>query len=151
ASAVTVVMRQGGFAVGIAVLGAVLRTQGSAISYIWVFSAAAMASAAGLGAALVFLPAPAGGAKKKQRRECQNLCPSRHFAAAQQPRRFGSKADINFVASRHRAYWRTAWLRRRSATFALKPQVVSKVWQQRTSPTGCTLWRPSQFGSKHSF
>ena len=49
-------MRQGGFAVGIAVLGAVLTAQGSAISYIWVFSAAAMASAAGLVAALVLLP-----------------------------------------------------------------------------------------------
>jgi MFS family permease len=56
ASAVTVVMRQGGFAVGIAVLGAVLTAQGSAISYIWVFSAAAMASEAGLVAALVLLP-----------------------------------------------------------------------------------------------
>jgi hypothetical protein len=34
--------------------------------------------------------------------------PSRHFAAAQQPRRFRSKADINFVASRHRVYEYTA-------------------------------------------
>jgi MFS family permease len=64
ASAVTVVMRQAGFAVGIAVLGALLDTQGSAISYIWLFSAAAMASAAGLVAALVLLPAPAGASKK---------------------------------------------------------------------------------------
>jgi hypothetical protein len=64
ASAVTVVMRQAGFAVGIAVLGALLHTQGSAISYIWLFSAAAMASAAGLVAAFVLLPAPAGASKK---------------------------------------------------------------------------------------
>jgi predicted MFS family arabinose efflux permease len=64
ASAVTVVMRQAGFAVGIAVLGAVLHNQESAISYIWLFSAAAMASAAGLVAALVLLPAPAGASKK---------------------------------------------------------------------------------------
>jgi MFS family permease len=64
ASAVTVVMRQAGFAVGIAVLGAVLHIQESAISYVWLFSAAAMASAAGLIAALVLLPAPAAASKK---------------------------------------------------------------------------------------
>ena len=29
---------------------------------------------------------------------------SRHFAAAQHLSRFRSKADINFVASRHRVY-----------------------------------------------
>ena len=64
ASAVTVVMRQGGFAVGIAVLGAVLHNQESTISYVWLFSAAAMASAAGLAAALVLLPAPAAASNK---------------------------------------------------------------------------------------
>jgi MFS family permease len=64
ASAVTVVMRQGGFAVGIAVLGAVLHNQGSAISYIWLFWAAAAASAAGLVAALVLLPARAAASKR---------------------------------------------------------------------------------------
>jgi EmrB/QacA subfamily drug resistance transporter len=64
ASAVTVVMRQGGFAVGIAVLGAVLHNQESAISYVWLFSAAAVASAAGLVAALVLLPASTAPSKK---------------------------------------------------------------------------------------
>jgi EmrB/QacA subfamily drug resistance transporter len=64
ASAVTVVMRQAGFAVGIAVLGAVLHTQGPATGYIWLFTTAAMASAAGLAAALVLLPAPAATSKK---------------------------------------------------------------------------------------
>jgi MFS family permease len=59
ASAVTVVMRQAGFAVGIAVLGAVLHADGSAISYVWLFSVAAIASAAGLVAALALLPAQA--------------------------------------------------------------------------------------------
>ena len=59
-----VVMRQAGFAVGIAVLGAVLHNQEAAISYIWLFAAAAMASAAVLVAALVVLPAPAGPSKK---------------------------------------------------------------------------------------
>ena len=63
ASAVTVVMRQAGFAVGIAVLGAMLHIQESAISYVWLFSAAAVASAGGLVAALALLPAP--GASKK--------------------------------------------------------------------------------------
>jgi MFS family permease len=58
ASAVTVVMRQAGFAVGIAVLGAVLHAEGSAIGYVWLFSVAAIASAAGLVAALALLPAP---------------------------------------------------------------------------------------------
>lgn len=64
AAAVTVVMRQGGFAVGIAVLGAVLGDQGSAMSYFWPFVAAAVASAAGLVAALVLLPAREGASKK---------------------------------------------------------------------------------------
>jgi MFS family permease len=64
ASAVTVVLRQGSFAVGIAVLGAMLHNQESAISYLWLFSAAAVASAAGLVAALVLLPAPAAASKK---------------------------------------------------------------------------------------
>ena len=57
ASAVTVVMRQAGFAVGIAVLGAVLHAEGSAIGYVWLFSVAAIASVAGLVAALALLPA----------------------------------------------------------------------------------------------
>jgi hypothetical protein len=57
-------MRQGGFAVGIAVLGAVLHNQASAISYVWLFIAAAAASAAGLVAALVLLPAQAAVPKK---------------------------------------------------------------------------------------
>ena len=61
---VTVVMRQAGFAVGIAVLGAVLHNQKSAISYVWLFSAAAVASAAGLVAALVLLPASTAPSKK---------------------------------------------------------------------------------------
>lgn len=69
ASAVTVVMRQAGFAVGIAILGAVLHIQGSASSYVWLFSAAAVASAAGLVAALVLLPAPAATSRKQPRRE----------------------------------------------------------------------------------
>jgi hypothetical protein len=64
ASAVTVVMRQGGFAVGIAVLGAVLHNQASAISYVWLFIGAAAASAAGLVAALVLLPASTAPSKK---------------------------------------------------------------------------------------
>jgi MFS family permease len=64
ASAVTVVMRQGGFAVGIAVLGAVLHNQESAISYLWPFVAAAVTSAAGLVAALVLLPASTAPSKK---------------------------------------------------------------------------------------
>ena len=64
ASAVTVVMRQGGFAVGIAVLGAVLSDQGSAISYLWPFAVAAAASAAGVVAALILLPASTGPSGK---------------------------------------------------------------------------------------
>jgi hypothetical protein len=66
ASAVTVVMRQAGFAIGIAVLGAVLHNQESAISYVWLFSAAAAAAAsvAGLVAALVLLPASTAPSKK---------------------------------------------------------------------------------------
>jgi MFS family permease len=57
AAAATIVMRQGGFAVGIAVLGALLHDQVSAISYLWPFVAAAAASAAGVVAALALLPA----------------------------------------------------------------------------------------------
>ena len=64
AAAATIVMRQGGFAVGIAVLGVVLHDQESATGYLWPFVAAAAASAAGLVAALVLLP-PREGASKK--------------------------------------------------------------------------------------
>lgn len=63
AAAVTVVMRQAGFAVGIAVLGAVLREEGSATSYIWLFWSATAAAAAGLIAALALLPAAATTSK----------------------------------------------------------------------------------------
>jgi hypothetical protein len=62
------VVRQGGrpagFAVGIAALGAVLHGQGSATSYVGLFSAATVASAAARVAALVLLPAPAAASRK---------------------------------------------------------------------------------------
>jgi hypothetical protein len=67
-SAVTVVIRQAGFAVGIAVLGAVLHAEGSAISYVWLFSVAAIASIAGLVAALALLPAQAVRHPRKRSR-----------------------------------------------------------------------------------
>jgi hypothetical protein len=35
-------------------------------------------------------------------------------------------------------------------TFVLKPEVADKRLQRPSSITGCTLWRQSQFGSKHS-
>jgi len=56
ASAVTIVMRQAGFAIGIAILGAVLNAQDGTAHYVWLFVAAAAAALAGLAAALVFLP-----------------------------------------------------------------------------------------------
>jgi hypothetical protein len=52
--------------------------------------------------------------------------PSRHFDAAQQPRRFGSKADINFGASSYRVYEYTAWLSRRA-------RIVPHTWEIRTA------------------
>lgn len=64
ASAATVVMRQAGFAVGIAVLGAALQINASAMSYVWLFAVAGMASAAGLVAAALLLPARVHGAEK---------------------------------------------------------------------------------------
>jgi predicted MFS family arabinose efflux permease len=63
-AAATIVMRQGGFAVGVAVLGAVLHDQASAAGYLWPFVAAAAASTAGLVAALILLPAREGASKK---------------------------------------------------------------------------------------
>lgn len=56
ASAVTIVMRQAGFAIGIALLGAVLNAGTEAVNYFWLFVFAAGASLAGLAAALAFLP-----------------------------------------------------------------------------------------------
>ena len=178
ASAVTVVMRQAGFAVGIAVLGAVLHNQESAISYIWLFSAAAVASAAGLVAALVLLPAPAARVKKVARRmalekllpqrkhdsqyngaqtaiplhlnalyrRCSALPGSRFagsFAELSVPRRF----DFGTMLPARSACHIVLRPRDRCRT---KPQVVDEVLQRRYSIKGCTLWRPSQFGSKHS-
>jgi MFS family permease len=65
ASAVTVVMRQAGFAIGIAILGVVLHIEGSSIRYVWLFIVAAVASMAGLAAALVLLPPPAASPTTK--------------------------------------------------------------------------------------
>jgi len=56
ASAVTIVMRQAGFAIGIAILGAVLNADNGTAHYVWLFVTAAAAALAGLTAALVFLP-----------------------------------------------------------------------------------------------
>lgn len=57
ASAVTVVMRQGGFALGIAALGALLPSGASSEDYGGAFLLAALASAAGAAAAWTLLPA----------------------------------------------------------------------------------------------
>jgi MFS family permease len=62
ASAVTVVMRQAGFALGIATLGASLPYEAAAASYVWPWVVAALASAGGIIAASSLLrdhPAPA--------------------------------------------------------------------------------------------
>ena len=59
ASALTIVMRQGGFALGIAALGAALGTEQAASAYTSVFLLAAAASAVGAAAALLLLPAGA--------------------------------------------------------------------------------------------
>ena len=59
ASALTIVMRQGGFAVGIAALGAALGPEQGASAYSAVFLLAAAASALGAAAALLLLPAAA--------------------------------------------------------------------------------------------
>lgn len=56
ASALTIVMRQGGFAIGIAALGAALGAERAIGGYIDLFSWAALAAAIGIGAALLLLP-----------------------------------------------------------------------------------------------
>jgi MFS family permease len=62
ASAVTIVMRQAGFAVGIAVLGALLGTPDQAAAYVAPFVAAAAACGLGVLASLVLLPPKPHGA-----------------------------------------------------------------------------------------
>jgi MFS family permease len=56
ASALTIVMRQGGFAIGIAALGAALGAERDIGGYTNLFSWAGLAAAAGAGAALLLLP-----------------------------------------------------------------------------------------------
>jgi EmrB/QacA subfamily drug resistance transporter len=56
ASALTIVMRQGGFAIGIAMLGAALGAERAIGGYTDLFSWAALAAAIGIGAALLLLP-----------------------------------------------------------------------------------------------
>jgi hypothetical protein len=51
--------------------------------------------------------------------------PSRHFDAAQQPRGFSSKADINFGASSYRVYEYTAWL-------SWPARIIPHTWEIRT-------------------
>ena len=57
ASALTIVMRQGGFAIGIALLGAALGSEQAASDYSRVFLLAAAASGLGVAAAVLLLPA----------------------------------------------------------------------------------------------
>ena len=57
ASALTIVMRQGGFAIGIALLGAALGSEQAASDYTRVFLLAAAASGLGVAAAVLLLPA----------------------------------------------------------------------------------------------
>ncbi|MGJ5006292.1 MFS transporter [Bradyrhizobium oligotrophicum] len=68
AAAVTVVMRQAGFAIGIAVLGAVLGRSGEVPNYAWVFWVAAPVCAAASASALLLLPSatPTCGEKQQQ-------------------------------------------------------------------------------------
>jgi len=59
ASALTIVMRQGGFAIGIALLGATLGSErAAASSYVPLFLLAAAASLVGVAAAWLLLPRP---------------------------------------------------------------------------------------------
>src|SRR5450755_4253235 len=51
--------------------------------------------------------------------------PSRHFDAAQQPRRFRSKADINSGASSYRVYEYMAWL-------SWRARMIPHTWEIRT-------------------
>jgi hypothetical protein len=51
--------------------------------------------------------------------------PSRHFDAAQQPRRFRSKADINSGASSYRVYEYMAWL-------SWRARIIPHTWEIRT-------------------
>jgi hypothetical protein len=61
ASAVTVVLRQAGFAVGIAVLGALLGSTDLAAGYTLPFTAAAIVSFVAVLAVMILLPARSGG------------------------------------------------------------------------------------------
>jgi MFS family permease len=56
ASAVTIVMRQAAFAVGIAALGAVLSSPDRAAAYLWPFAGATLACVLGALAAMILLP-----------------------------------------------------------------------------------------------
>jgi len=56
ASAVTVVMRQAGFALGIATVGATLSDEGTTASYAWPCLLAALGAAGGLIAASTLMP-----------------------------------------------------------------------------------------------
>lgn len=56
ASAVTIVMRQAGFAIGVAALGALLSNTEQADAYAWLFTCAAAACGSGILAAIMLLP-----------------------------------------------------------------------------------------------
>jgi len=63
ASAVTIVMRQAGFAIGIAVLGAFLGTTEQVDAYVWPFTCATTVCGFGILAAIILLPPKSGGAE----------------------------------------------------------------------------------------
>lgn len=61
ASAVTVVVRQAGFALGIAVLGMLLDPANPTGGFSWLFAAATVASLGGVAGGLLLLPRQAAG------------------------------------------------------------------------------------------
>jgi EmrB/QacA subfamily drug resistance transporter len=61
ASAIAVIARQGGFAIGVAALGGLMPSHGTAAGFVWLFYLAAAASAGGALACFLLPPAPSSG------------------------------------------------------------------------------------------
>ncbi|MFM9924502.1 MFS transporter [Variovorax sp. H27-G14] len=80
ASAIAVIARQGGFAIGVAALGGLLPSSGAVSGFVWPFCVAAAASASGALACLL-LP-PASGKSSQQELQGQSLA-----SGKQQPQR----------------------------------------------------------------
>jgi hypothetical protein len=121
--------------------------QESAISYVWLFSAAAVASAGDWWRRSPCCPHRRARQKSSgpENVESVPIASFRCCAATTSP--YGQ--DGRQLCSHHRADCHAAWLRSGPAIFRIETPGGGPGPATAFAPSGCTLWQPSQLSSKH--